>query len=641
MSSLVFGQAKQSAIFGSPFPSEIHMTEYKGDPEASAVVLFESGTYYFDIIDEEAMLFRVVHRKIKVLDASKYDTEYMQIPYLIDSDRQEEIVNVLAITHNDSIKKKILEKDLFFLYEGGDYAYLRFAFPDIKDGSVLEYMYAIKSPFYSNFGDWQFQGHLPKLYSEFTSVIPGYFKYSRVLYGKENLSINEVSVIDNCLNVPSSISSAECEKTVYAMENIPAFAEEPYMLSVKNYISRVEYELQEIVNLRGRKRKVFEKWKNIDKTFRKNKEVGKQLKNISFFKKNIPQFIDDIEEPIEKAKAIYSFIQNHFTWNKSYLLLRVDPQKAFQENEGNISEINISLTNTLKASGLDAKLILLSTRDNGLPKQNIPSLTDFNYYAAFLTIDGIDYILDATNKHIPFGRVPTKLLNRYGRVMDFKKGSYWHTIKPYNKNIIFTNAEITATKDGSFVGKVVQKHTGYFANEMRESLEIASIEEYTKEKFRLSTFLEIENFELEDVDLISVPFVEKYDVALEVEDIGDKTYLYPIFMTPYLSENPLLFDTRKYPLDFGFPFSNIYSINVNLNNQYNLIDMPKSRIYRLPDDGGECSVTYSKNGQNLSIRVSMKLKKIQFEPDEYTYLKEFFSNIISMQSKEVISLKRI
>ncbi len=635
------GQTKKSAIFGSPLPSEIHMTEYKSDPEASAVVLFESGIYFIDVIDKEAMLFKIVHRKIKVLDASRYDNEYTQIPYLIDSDLQEVILSVAAVTHNDSIKKEVDSEDFFFLYEGGDSAYLRFAFPDIKDGSVLEYMYVIKSPFFSNFGDWQFQGYLPKIYSEFTSVIPAYFRYNRVLYGKENLSINEVSAIDNCLSAPSFRTIADCEKTIYAMENIPAFEEEPFMLSGKNYISRVEYELREKVNFKGKKREVLENWINIDKTFRKKKEVGKQLKNISYFKNKLPKFIDQIQEPIEKAKAIYSFIQNHFTWDQSYLLLRVDPKKAFQEGVGNIPEINISLINSLNASGFDAKLMLLSTRDNGLPKRSVPTLTDFNYYAAFLTIDGTDYILDATDKQSPFGVVPIRVLNRYGRVMDFEKGSYWYNIKPNDKNVFFTNAEITATEDGSFLGKVVQKHTGYFASGMRELLEIATIEEYTKEKFRMETFSEIDNFELEGTDQINDPFTERYNVALEVEDIGDKTYLYPIFMTPYFSESPMPFETRKYPIDFGFPFSNIYIVSVNLNNQYSVFDMPKSRIYRLPEDGGECSVTYASNGQNLNIRLSIKLKKVRFKPEEYTYLKEFFSNIIIMQSKEPIVLKKL
>ncbi|MFT6127994.1 MAG: hypothetical protein ACJAVA_002491 [Flavobacteriaceae bacterium] len=641
ISSLAIGQTKKTAIFGSPFPSEIHMTEYKSDPEASAVILFESGTYFIDVIDEEAMLFKIVHRKIKVLNASKYDNEYTQIPYLIDSNQQEEVLNVEAITHNDSIKKEVASEDFFFLYEGGDSAYLRFAFPDIKNGSVLEYMYVIKSPFFTNFGDWQFQGYLPKLYSEFTSIIPGYFQYNRVLYGKEKLSINKVSVLDNCISPASFRTIADCEETIYAMENIPAFKEEPFMLSGKNYIARVEYELREKVNFKGRKREVFENWINIDKTFRKKKEIGKQLKNTTYFKNKLPEFIRQTQDPIEKAKAIYTFIQNHFTWDQSYLLLRIDPKKAFQEGTGNVPEINISLINSLKAAGLDAKLMLLSTRDNGLPKRNVPTLTDFNYYAAFLTIEGVNYILDATDKQNPFGVVPIRALNRYGRVMDFKNGSYWYNIKPYDKNIFFTNAEITATEDGSFLGKVVQKHTGYFASGIRELLEIATVEEYIQDKFRMETFSEIENFELEGADQINDPFTERYDVTLEVEDIGDKTYLYPIFMTPYFSENPMPLDTRKYPIDFGFPFSNIYVVSVNLNNQYTVIDIPKSRIYKLPNDSGECSITYSNNSRNLTIRLSIKLKKVQFKPEEYTNLKEFFSNMIIMQSKEPIVLKKL
>ena len=112
-------------------------------------------------------------------------------------------------------------------------------------------------------------------------------------------------------------------------------------------------------------------------------------------------------------------------------------------------------------------------------------------------------------------------------------------------------------------------------------------------------------------------------------------------MLNYLSESPFKSNSRANPIDFGFPFTNTYMVSIDLNNQYEVVDLPMGKIYKLPEDKGECSIAFSQKNGKINIRLSVKLKEFRFEPEYYQYLKEFFSNVISMQTKEVIVLNRL
>ncbi len=634
-------QQRIKAKFGELTYNEKQMTSYEKDLKANAVVLFESGEYSVRVIGRSIKLVKEIHRKIKVFNAKEFKQSIVEIP-LYKNSSKEYVTKLEAITHNGE-SKTFVAKDAIFTVDQSEYWYAkRFTFPNIKDGSILEYTYRIESPFFFNFGEWAFQDDLPKIYTEFYAEIPANFKYNRALYGKEKLYINDAYIKDNCFSIEGSSSIADCEVLTYAMKDIPAFKKEEYMLAARNFISRISFELQEYTNFQGFKEEYSKTWKDVDREFRYEKDIGKQLKYKSYFKDNIPANILLINDPLEKSKAVYTFIQNHYSWNGKYDIFSDNRVKdAFEEKTGSVPEINISLINALNAADLDAKLVLSPTRGFGLPTLRYPVLTEFNYVAALLTIGDTKYILDATDKFASFDVLPFRVLNIQGRVMDFKKGSYWHPINPNMRNVHYVSAQLLAEEDGTFSGKVSELYSGHIAFDKRKSIANATLEGYRSIKKSETANAEIENLNVEVLHDATKPLKEVYEIVLDSELVGSNTYFYPLVMTPYFEENPFTAETRKYPLDFGFPITNTYMVSIDLNDQYEVIDLPKSRIYKLPDNGGECSVIYSEDNGKVNWRLTVKLKRYRFQPEEYEYLKEFFTNVITMQGKEPIALKRL
>ena len=58
---------------------------------------------------------------------------------------------------------------------------------------------------------------------------------------------------------------------------------------------------------------------------------------------------------------------------------------------GNIFDINLSLFNALQASGINSKIVLLATRNKGLPTRLFPVISDFNFLIVKTIINGKTY----------------------------------------------------------------------------------------------------------------------------------------------------------------------------------------------------------------------------------------------------------
>tara|TARA_R110000823_G_scaffold298864_2_gene419382 strand:+ start:54856 stop:56778 length:1923 start_codon:yes stop_codon:yes gene_type:complete len=634
-------QERETAEFGEPTDKELQMTSFPEDIEAAAVILFEQGKYFFKQVNNRYIrLYKEVHRKIKVIDAKKFDGATIEIPLLIGKKDEEKLSELKAITHNDKLKKYVSTNDVFNINQSKDIKLTRFTFPDIKDGSILEYKYVIESPFFFNLNGWEFQHNIPTLYSEFLNEIPGNFKYNRVLKGGRKLDIDEASIKKNCFYI-EGYTPADCESTIYVMKNIPAFKNESYMLAKSNYLASVEYELKEFLDYSGLNNKFTKTWEDVDDEFKTDKDIGRQLNNNNFLKRNLPENILNISDELNKAKAIYTFIQGHFKWNEKQRLFNdVRVRDAFESKVGNTSEINLALINALQAADLDAKLVLISTRENGLPTFTYPVLTDFNHAIVLLTVNDEKILLDAVEQETPFGIIPFQDLNGKGRVMDFKNGSYWYPLTPHKKNMYYINAQLKASEEGLFTGKINEIQTGYVAIKERKHIKNSNYRDYINQKEKNAS-IKISNLTIENKTNLEKPLKIDYDIALETELIGDKVYINPYFFNTYFSENPFKSDERNFPINFGYPITTTYLMSIDLEDKYTVEQLPENKTLNLFDNIGQCTVIYTENNGKINIRFSFQLTESNFIADVYPGIKQFFTAMIDFQKQDPILLKKV
>lgn len=628
--------------FGEPLREEFALQKYDPDPEATGVVLYERGNYTIDEVDGYIRIIKLVHVKKKVFNAKNFKHATVEIPYYRQDNIKENVTNLKAITHNGQAKEFVSQNAVFDSDETQYWSQKKFAFPNVQDGSILEYTYQIETPYFTNFGGWSFMSGLPTLYSELHTEIPGNFNYNRTLYGDRQLDVNKAEIKKDCFHLRGFKVPGDCESATYVMKNVPAFSEEKYMLAPSNYMPALKFELVEIIDLDESWNTFAKTWKDVDRRFKNNKDLGRQLKYSDFFREKLPQNILSISDELERATAVFHFIQKHINWNKKIRIISdIRVKEAFDAGVGNSSEINLALINSLEAAGLDAKIMLIATRDQALPSKQYPILTDFNYAVVFLKIKNEKYILDATDKYTPFGVLPFRDLNIEGRVLDFKKGSYWEPIVPIAKNMHYVNMQLTADNQGKFTGKLNEVSTGYISVEKRKENNDYSKEENIKRKQQKNEGLNITELTIENAKDLEQPYKESYHITLHEQAIADQLFLYPFLMQPYFSENPFQKDTRIYPIDFGFPVINNYLISIDVKDQYEIIQVPENKVMRLPENDGELSVVYDVSGSKINIRLSLRLNNTSFAPEAHKSLQEFFGTLIKIQKEEPVELKKI
>ncbi|MBL4904481.1 MAG: hypothetical protein JKZ00_00260 [Flavobacteriaceae bacterium] len=359
------------------------------------------------------------------------------------------------------------------------------------------------------------------------------------------------------------------------MNHIPAFKEENYMSSKKNFISTLVFDLISFTSPDGEVTKYTKTWKSADRVIKKSYLDGQTSKK-NFFKKNLPKEIQSESNELMRAKKAYRFIQQRFSWNEDYWTRKqLKIKKIYKEKTGGVDAINLTLYNSLQAVNIKSYLLMLSTRKNGYPTKLYPVTSDFNYLVVKVLIDDKEYLLDATNKNLPFGMLPARCLNGEGRVLDFKKGGYWQPLLPTKTTSKRTKVHLELTEDG-FKGTIQINRTGYFALSQRGEVNSKTEDAYL-EKFESDhPNIEVESYSVKNKHAIEKRLEETFQVLIE-EDIAEAGNLRinPFFIDR-TTENPFKLDRRDYPVDFAFARKMTYLLSLKIPEGYDITKLPKN-----------------------------------------------------------------
>src|SRR5690606_9627166 len=192
----------------------------------------------------------------------------------------------------------------------------------------------------------------------------------------------------------------DCSKLTYIMKDIPAFHEESFMLAPKNYKSAINFELMQYYSLNGARQNLSKEWKDVDRELLNDRSFGGQFNKDNTFKRISSEIYDKDDSEEEKARKIYHYIKRQIKWNGMYgKYSQYGVKDALEKRSGNIGDINLALITACQSAGIEAYPVLLSTRENGLPKTIHPVISDFNYVVAQIRLNDKNYFLDASEEN--------------------------------------------------------------------------------------------------------------------------------------------------------------------------------------------------------------------------------------------------
>ncbi|GAB3821691.1 DUF3857 domain-containing protein [Pontibacter rugosus] len=639
--TIVIPASAQDAKFGKVTEEELKMSAYDKDAAADAVILSDYGFTRFEYIGETKVVFER-HIRIKIFKKSAYKWADFVVPYFIKGSDKERVSSIKGYTFNleggKIVKDKLESKSVFEEQNTENWFAKKFTMPNVKEGSVIDVAYTITSDFVYNLRDWEFQNNIPTVWSEYRARIPEYLNYKFQMQGYLGLykSENQTEVATGANVTPDMKNNAY----VWVMKDVPALKEEKYITTLRDYQSKIEFELQS-VQVPGQGTRIMTgDWSSVTKDLLMAEHFGTQLNRSGFFKTELAAIQGKHKEPKEQMVAIFDLVKDRMKWNdQERVYTNTTIRKAWDERKGNSADINLLLTSMLLEAGLDAAPVLVSTRSHGRVNTHMSAmLSKFNYVIALVKIGDKEYLLDATDPLVTVGMLPARCLNGQGRLIK-KDDQRWVSLEPVTNSTKLFNAVLTINEQGEIVGSGRESAGGYRALSLRRTI---LDEGESKYKERLTK--EVGDFKMSKTTINNLDkLTDALDITYDISISGSGRSNDIIYLNPMLGqgedENPFKLTERVYPVDFGMPIDETYICNFTIPEGYQVEEAPKSIAVNLPENGGRFMYMVQHEGNSIQIMSKININKPVFYAPEYAYLKEFFNQIITKQAEQIVIKK--
>lgn len=638
--------------------AELEEKNHPKDTSAVAAILFKTGDVSFQYTQEKGFeMVTDVKVRIKIYKKEGYEWATQKVNYYILNSYKETVSFSDAVTYNlvdGKIEKVKLKSDGQFDEIINKYwAQMKITMPNIKEGSVIEYRYIVRSPRIVELRDWSFQTSIPVNYSEFNTYIPEYFVYKSNQKGYvfpkisteiKTKSINYIHVIDykdgtKPIHSNETLTFMETQ-THYVAGNLPAMKDEAFVNNIDNYTCSISHELSMTRFPNVPDKYYSTNWNSVVQSIYEYEDFGPELDKSGYFEDDLNQLLNGVTAVNDKIAAIFTFVKSKVKWNGYYgYSCQEGVRKAYKTGVGNVADINLMLTAMLRFSKISANPILLSTRSNGIAL--FPNRAAFNYVISGVETDGGFVLLDATEKFAVPNILPLRDLNWYGRLVRKDGSSDDVDLIPRINSVEYVNVVMNLEPEGVINGKVKNYHTNHQALKFRQKHIVTNKDVYLEALENSNNNIEINDYVREnDLDL-SKPIIESYSFkdTKSVEIINDKIYISPLlFFTT--KDNPFKQDVREYPVDFGYPIQEKYSVSLLIPDGYVLESLPTS----LTVNGGEKIGSYKfmagSTANAIQIMSTSDIFSAIVTPENYSSLKEFFQKSIDKQNEKIV-LKKI
>lgn len=629
----------QKYELGKVTADELKETVHPLDGSAPAAIIFKTGKTYFDTTPEGYfMLVTEVKTKVKIYKKEGYKFATVEMPFYTGG-KQVRLYFDDAATFNlvgDKIERTKLKSDGEFEEKVNEnYSLKKITLPNVKEGSILEYRYTLKTPYFTFFPDWYFQYEIPVNHVEYDIRIPQYFTYRRFLKGFVDIKVSSEDI------VASAIRSYNESKVVYKGDNIKAIKEAPYVNNMENYVSMIQYELASTNFPSSGITNYATDWQSVAKTIYEDKDFGGELDRKSYFQDDLDALLKGIVGRDERIMTIFNYVKSRMNWNERYgYYCKSGVKKAYTEKVGNVAEINLMLVAMLRHAQINANPILVSTRSNGIAL--FPNRGAYNYVIAGVELDNKELILlDATTKNALPNILPIRALNWGGRMIRENKTSVEVDLTPKMNSKEIINVMAAIDSDGKVSGKARDQYFDYNGYLFRENYSSMAKDSYLENIEKRYTGLEIGEYEVVNEKDLSKPVIETFDFVNTnlTEKIGDKIYFSP--MLHYArQENPFKEEIREFSVDFSFPYQEKYTFTITIPEGYEVEYLPKPFAIAMEKSVAVFKYNITNTGNQIQVGIVLDMNYANIAPDFYPSLKDFYKQMIEKQNEKIV-LKKV
>jgi len=650
-------QNKSNYSFGGISNKDFSLPAPKFDSGANAVIIADIGSTSFEA-NNKGFFTLIFTRfvRVKIINKNGYDIGNYKILLYQNDEGEEKLTSVRGSAfnlENGTINEtKLDEKSIFNEVYSKNISYRKFSIPALKEGSIYDLEYTIKSPFESELRPWSFQGEYPRLWSEYTVTIAPPFHYVVSIKGDDHFDVDTAKLIFGNFNVREgggvsesrSISiSGNSTYRRWVKKNISSLHPEPFTTTLDNYNTNVSFQLNYFQWSPDSERNDYMiTWTTRSKSMMKDPSFGLQItQDNNWIYSELKSILGDARTNDEKVTILYNYVRDNFKTTSNYgLYIHNSLKDVFKNKEGNVAEINLLLTLMLRKSGINADPMILSTRNNGIADESYPVISDYNYVVCFANPgNNRSVFLDASQRFSAYNRLPASCYNGYAHIINVERPfpvylSADSLLDKKTTSVLILNDD-SGKMFGNFKSVIGNSDSYEMRNEINNSSEKACEK---KMQTNVGADLVINNFGIDSLKKYDYPLTVHYDFDLRDFSTAGILYFSPIISDAYKT-NPFKALERHYPVEMLGHIDETYVLNMDIPTGYQVEELPKSARVLYGDNEGLFEYLIQKGDNNLQLIVRLKLSKAFFPTEEYAALREFFSNVVKKESEQIVFKK--
>ncbi|UFH53682.1 hypothetical protein [Spirosoma sp. KNUC1025] len=228
--------------FGEIKPAEFLSSST--DTTSEAVVLYESGDISFEV-DQIILKYyvRMLIRRKSAYTRATVATSVRRGYGMVNEKMSDLEGRTYNLVNGHVVADPLDLKTAHFTEKAAEEYWIeKFTMPNVREGSVIEYRYTLRTPFYITRSPepWRFQRDIPVDWSQLHIVLPHGFPHRLILGGSLKLTVEDIKATKISL-IPGQIKS-DAQESLYAIKHVPSFQHENYVANEDDYISKIDFE---------------------------------------------------------------------------------------------------------------------------------------------------------------------------------------------------------------------------------------------------------------------------------------------------------------------------------------------------------------------------------------------------------------
>ncbi len=638
--------------WGKVTPADLQIKECSFDKAADALMLLDLGNVYYNdegnfFAGNKFAITTAYYQRVKIFTERGVEQANYRARYIHSA--QESITSVKATSYSLSASGELQvttldPADVHFKKLNEYETEVTFTVPGVKVGSVFEMTYKRKQYLSYKLPDWFFQSDIPCLESRlrvgFLDAID-YYVYTQVshdsFYTEEKPFTSGISVVGNSYGyIPTNETKLRGTEVSYIARNLPAVTDEVYMNSRVNYLDHVKFQLKQFKSPFNNNYTVVNNWQDYNDKLLNDPYWGGNILSGGIPVKLLKPLIANLTDTLSKAKAVFEYVRNSMafdgvtTIHSNKLNAEIWKQKA-----GNTAEINLLLINALRKVGVSAYPMLTGIRSYGYLHTSYPILDQYKKLVAVVEYNNQVYVMDATNRFLPFGQPPYEILNNYGYIIRGTHNYYWHRILNQGLNIESTYIKATIDENNQLRGTETYSVGNYTMARFRTLKAAGRQTDINEMMKRRRPNIAIENY-TDTIDEGAGRYTQNINFTTQpVTDNDGSIYISTLWLFEK-SENDFINPNRMSAVDFGYTqkISGVFQLEIPAG--YVVDSLPELVSLATADTGIVLIYDAEIVGNQLLLRYRLNYNHSIYQRRQYPDFYEFHQRMYKMLQQPVV-----